>query len=42
MKNDDTRYGGCTTQCKYGPYCGDGKKNGGEDHVTHARKATPG
>ena len=24
MKNDDTRYGGCTTQCKYGPYCGDG------------------
>jgi fibro-slime domain-containing protein len=24
MKNDDTRYGGCTTACKYGPYCGDG------------------
>jgi fibro-slime domain-containing protein len=24
MKNDDTRYGGCTTMCKYGPYCGDG------------------
>jgi fibro-slime domain-containing protein len=24
MKNDDMRYGGCTTQCKYGPYCGDG------------------
>ena len=24
MKNNDTQYGGCTTQCKYGPYCGDG------------------
>jgi fibro-slime domain-containing protein len=21
--NDDTMYGGCTTQCKWGPYCGD-------------------
>jgi len=20
----DGAYGGCTTQCKYGPYCGDG------------------
>jgi fibro-slime domain-containing protein len=24
MKNNDTLYGGCTTMCKYGPYCGDG------------------
>ena len=24
MTNDDTAYGGCTTKCKYGPYCGDG------------------
>ena len=24
QKNDDNVYGGCTTQCKYGPYCGDG------------------
>ena len=24
QKNDDTVYGGCTTQCKWGPYCGDG------------------
>jgi fibro-slime domain-containing protein len=21
--NDDTKYGGCTTKCKYGPFCGD-------------------
>ena len=24
MKNVDGVYGGCTTMCKYGPYCGDG------------------
>jgi cysteine-rich repeat protein len=23
--NSDTAYGGCTTKCTYGPYCGDGK-----------------
>ena len=23
--NSDTAYGGCTTKCVYGPYCGDGK-----------------
>ena len=22
--NNDTLYGGCTTQCKFGPFCGDG------------------
>ena len=22
--NDDKTYGGCTTQCKWGPFCGDG------------------
>ena len=22
--NDDNTYGGCTTECKYGPFCGDG------------------
>ena len=22
--NNDKQYGGCTTQCKWGPYCGDG------------------
>jgi fibro-slime domain-containing protein len=22
--NDDTTYGGCTTSCKFGPFCGDG------------------
>src|SRR5262249_17236239 len=24
MKNNDSTYGGCTTQCKLGPSCGDG------------------
>jgi cysteine-rich repeat protein len=28
--NNDSTYGGCTTQCKLGPYCGDGVKNGSE------------
>ena len=23
-ENDDTTYGGCTTQCTWGPFCGDG------------------
>ena len=23
-ENSDTLYGGCTTQCKFGPFCGDG------------------
>jgi fibro-slime domain-containing protein len=25
LDNSDTAYGGCTTQCVIGPYCGDGK-----------------
>jgi fibro-slime domain-containing protein len=29
--NDDTTYGGCTTQCQYGPWCGDNIKNGPEE-----------
>jgi hypothetical protein len=29
--NDDTAYGGCTTACKWGPYCGDGIVNGPEE-----------
>ncbi len=29
--NNDTIYGGCTTQCKYGPYCGDGVPNAPEE-----------
>jgi fibro-slime domain-containing protein len=28
--NSDTAYGGCTTQCKWGTYCGDGIQNGPE------------
>jgi len=30
-KNDDKTYGGCTTSCKFGDFCGDGTKNGPED-----------
>jgi fibro-slime domain-containing protein len=26
--NDDSAYGGCTTACKYGPFCGDGVVQG--------------
>ena len=29
--NSDTGYGGCTTQCKFGPSCGDGIVNGTEE-----------
>jgi fibro-slime domain-containing protein len=29
--NDDAAYGGCTTACKYGPYCGDGIVNSGHE-----------
>jgi fibro-slime domain-containing protein len=29
--NDDNTYGGCTTQCKWGAFCGDNIKNGPED-----------
>ncbi len=28
--NDDNAYDGCTTTCDWGPYCGDGTKNGSE------------
>jgi fibro-slime domain-containing protein len=28
--NDDTKYGGCTTMCDWGPYCGDGHVDPGE------------
>jgi fibro-slime domain-containing protein len=33
-KNSDTLYGGCSTTCKWGPFCGDGKvqtTDGGEE-----------
>jgi cysteine-rich repeat protein len=29
--NDDTQYGGCTTQCLAGPFCGDSLVNGSEE-----------
>ena len=28
--NNDATYGGCSTQCKFGPFCGDNIKNGPE------------
>jgi hypothetical protein len=42
--NSDDTYGGCTTQCKWGTYCGDGITNGneecdkGKDNGTEAAK----
>jgi cysteine-rich repeat protein len=39
-KNDDNQYGGCTTKCKYGPFCGDGKtqtENGGKEQCDHGK-----
>ncbi|MBA3550439.1 MAG: hypothetical protein H0T76_28520 [Nannocystis sp.] len=30
-ENNDSSYGGCTTQCQYGPRCGDGKLQGPEE-----------
>jgi fibro-slime domain-containing protein len=29
--NNDTAYGGCTTQCTWGPFCGDGTVQGSEE-----------
>jgi len=29
--NNDTTYGGCTTQCTWGPFCGDGSAQGPEE-----------
>ena len=29
--NNDTAYGGCTTQCTWGPFCGDGAVQGSEE-----------
>jgi hypothetical protein len=30
-KNDDSAYGGCSTSCKYGPFCGDGITTDGKE-----------
>ena len=42
MTNDDSVYGGCTTKCKYGPYCGDGNVDaaGGEECDLGSKKNT--
>ena len=39
--NDDNTYGGCTTKCTYGPFCGDGKvqtDNGGNEECDLGKK----
>jgi fibro-slime domain-containing protein len=40
-KNDDNLYGGCTTKCTYGPFCGDEKvqtDNGGKEECDIGKK----
>jgi fibro-slime domain-containing protein len=39
--NSDTRYGGCTTLCRFGPFCGDGEVNG-EEECDDGRNTTVG
>jgi fibro-slime domain-containing protein len=46
-KNSDTTYGGCTTECKKGPFCGDGKVDSAfeeecDDGVNIGTYNTPG
>jgi cysteine-rich repeat protein len=39
--NDDSLYGGCTTKCKYGPFCGDGEvqtENGGNEQCDNGKE----
>jgi fibro-slime domain-containing protein len=46
--NNDATYGGCNTQCQYGPFCGDGitqKTNGGNEECDQGKlngSAKPG
>ena len=40
--NDDSTYGGCNTQCKWGNYCGDGQVNGPEECDDGKKNGTDG
>jgi fibro-slime domain-containing protein len=40
--NDDSTYGGCNTQCKWGSYCGDGETNGPEECDEGQKNGTEG
>jgi len=37
-QNSDEQYGGCTTQCLFGPFCGDGVVNGGWEQCDLGRR----
>jgi fibro-slime domain-containing protein len=37
-KNSDTAYGGCTTKCKFGPYCGDEKTDSPDEECDNGTK----
>lgn len=40
-KNDDDAYGGCTTACKRGPRCGDGKRQKEHEACDDGKNRTP-
>ena len=37
-KNNDSAYGGCTTKCKFGPFCGDGVVTEGKEQCDQGKK----
>ena len=42
LKNNDTSYGGCTTQCKLGPRCGDAFLDAGHEECDLGAKNNTG
>jgi cysteine-rich repeat protein len=37
-KNDNNAYGGCTTQCKFGPFCGDGHTDAPDEQCDEGKE----